>query len=92
MGLYSITNMPTALSGLEISGSADGELITIWAEDENGKGKWRMTDTYIGDHMLTKPAELRQMIAQEIAAAITKARDIGYQQALAQIRSTLGVK
>lgn len=96
MGLHSLTNVPSAASGLEIKPFVEGETIYIVCAPKNGK--WRdgnsvsMTTTFVGDHMLEKPQALREMYAHDLALVISMARDAGYAQAQAEIRAALGIR
>ena len=96
MGLYRLVNVPTEKSGLEIEGVVEGENVIIISKERGSK--WRdgksvsMAETFVGDHMLGMPAELRRMYAEDLAWAIRKARDAGYQHAQAEIRAALGIK
>lgn len=94
MGMYQLTNVPTEASGLEIRAIVDGENISVVCSKRNAAHNdyLRMTSTFVGDHMLSKPADLRGMYANDLATAIRLARDIGYQQAKAEIRDVLGIK
>ena len=91
--MYRLTNVPTEASGLEIKGVVDGEKIkVVCAKPHAAPNDWvMMTDTFVGDHMLAKPADLRRMYAEALATAIRMGRDAGYQQAKAEIRRVLGV-
>lgn len=62
MGIFQLTNVPTEASGLEIRGIVEGENISIvQAKPRAGPNDYlRMTSTYVGDHMLAKPDDLRR--------------------------------
>lgn len=96
MSIYSLVNVPRANGKLEIRGYVEGENIYIVAGERGSK--WRdgncvqMTNTFIGNHMLSMPDALRQMYADDIATAIRMGRDAGYAQAKAEIREALGIK
>jgi hypothetical protein len=95
MSIVSLTNVPSKDSNMEIRGHVEGENIYIIAAVKGSK--WRdghsvsMTTDFIGDHMMQKPHDLRQMYADSLAAAIRLGREAGYAQAQADIRAALGV-
>ena len=91
--MHSLTNVPTAASGLEIKGRVDGNDISVVCAKRHAPENdyLRMTSTFVGDHMLGKPDDLRQMYARDLATAIRMGRDAGYEQAKAEIRRVLGV-
>jgi hypothetical protein len=94
--MYSLVNVPTAASGVEIKGVVEGDHILIIAAEKGSK--WRdghsvmMADTWLGEHVLSAPEFLRQKYADDLATAIRMGRDAGYAQALADIRHLLGIK
>lgn len=96
MGIFSLTNVPAARDSREIKGVVEGPNIYIVAAEKGSK--WRdgnsvqMVMTQIGDHLLDKPDVLKQMYADDIANAIRLGRDAGYQQALREVRDTLGIR
>lgn len=93
MGVYSLTNVPTAQSKLEIKGFVEGELVYVLCCEKDSLGRdgrsSGMTSTFVGDHMLAKPAELRRMYADDLANAVRLGRDAGYEQAKAELRDWL---
>lgn len=91
--MYRLVNVPTETSELEINGIVDGETIRIVCQAKGSAPSDYiiMTDTYVGDHMFAKPADLRRMYANDLASAIRMARDAGYAQAQAEIRAALGI-
>jgi hypothetical protein len=93
VGLYQLTNVPTAASGLEVKVIVNGENIDIVCAKPHAAPNdyLRMTSTFVGDHMLAQPAALREMYGRDLAMVISKARDAGYAQAKAEIRAALGV-
>lgn len=94
--MFRLTNVPRANSGLEIKPHVEGETIYVLCGAKDSE--WRdgkavaMTDTYVGDHMFSKPDELRRMYANDLATAIRMARDVGYAQAMSDIRNLIGAK
>ena len=74
----------------------EGETIYIVAGEKNAQPFWRngrsvsVTEVYIPDHMLSKPQELREYIGRTIAGVIIRARDIGHEQAKAELREWIG--
>lgn len=93
--MYSLTNIPHKDSHVCIESRVDGQTVRLFAFDNKAKEGFRelgMDDFSIGDHMLSKPQELREMIGRALVHAITRARDVGYRQAQADIRHALGVK
>jgi hypothetical protein len=92
--MYSLTNVPKKSDDLEIKGIVDGENIRIVCAKRHADANddWLgMADSYLGDHMLTKPAALRKMYADDLVTAIRLARDAGYAQAQHDIRLALGI-
>jgi hypothetical protein len=96
MGLYSLVNVPRANDKVEIVGHVDGENVYVLCAEKGST--WRdgrstaMANTLVGDHMLSKPADLRRMYADDLATVIRLARDAGYSQAMADVRSLIGAK
>lgn len=90
--MYSMTNVPIAASRHQIKAHVNGENIDIRHVEQPGTMGWGMSSLYLGDHMLTRPEELRQMVGDAIAFAITAGRDAGYRQAQADIRQSMGAK
>ena len=94
--MHRLVNVPHKNSKSEIRAVVEGNQITIIAADPGST--WRdghsvmMTDEYIGDHMLAKPQELRELVGRSLAIAIEMARDIGYAQAMADVRGLIGAK
>ncbi len=96
--MYRIVNVPRAADKrVRLEASTDGQsaMVRVVELDReppyNSCGVW---DVYIGDHMFEadKRDDLRKMVAEAVANAITNGRDIGYLQAQADIRAALGVK
>lgn len=87
--MYQLTNVPTAVSRNQIKARVDGSDISIRCVEEAGTMGVSMTSIHIGDHMLTKPEALREMVGKEICDAIRLARDAGYRQGIAAIRRVL---
>ena len=93
--MWSLTNVPPASAKeIEMRAIVEGQNIKIVrAKKHAAENDWvRMVDFFVGDHMLAKPDDLRQMIGDNIIAAILRARDAGYAQAKAEIRSALGIE
>jgi hypothetical protein len=91
VGICQLTNVPTAASKLEIRAIVEGENIDIVCSERNSENYIRMTSTFVGDHMLAKPEDLRRMYADDLATAIRLARDAGYRQAKAELRTWLDI-
>jgi hypothetical protein len=93
MGIHSLTNVPTAASKVEIRTVVDGENVMIVSASKYAEPDdyLVMTSTFIGNHMMAKPDDLRRMYASDLAIAIALARDAGYHQAKAEIRDALGI-
>lgn len=60
--MHSLTNVPTAASGLEVKTVIDGQEIKIVCAERNADpNHWSvMTSVHVGDHMLQKPDALRE--------------------------------
>lgn len=94
MGLYRLTNIPKSGNGMEIRGIVRDENIIIAAarRDAAPNDYAIMGTTMVGDHMLARGDDLRRMVAADLVAAISAARDAGYEQARADIRYALGIR
>lgn len=96
--MYRLTNVPRGKDPNAIVGEVSGATINIINRSLETKAQqmdrsgWVMTDFSIGDHLMEKPELLRQMVADTVATAIRMARDVGYKQALADVRAALGVE
>ena len=94
--MHSLANVPTKTSGLHICTQVDGPAIHILRSLEP-TAKWGdgksilMTSLHVGDHMMQKPNDLREMYGRDIAMAIRLGRDAGYAQAQADIKAALGL-
>lgn len=76
--MYRLVNIPEARSGVAITCEVEEDAFHLKGMYGSTMGRiYRTTDS---------------MIASDIARAVTLARDIGYQHALADIRKTLGIK
>jgi hypothetical protein len=91
--MHQLTNVPTEASLCRIEASVNGETIEIRCVEKRGdRPGIGMSSLYVGDHMLSKPEALRQMIGDAICLAIRAGRDAGYHQAKAEIRAALGIE
>jgi hypothetical protein len=91
MGIFSVVNVPTAASKLEMRPIIDGENISIVCSEPGSNDYVAITSTFVGNHMFSRPEDLRRMYANDLIAVIRMARDIGYHQAKADIRAVLEV-
>lgn len=93
--MWSLVNVPPACAKeIKIRAIVEDETIKIVrAKKSATENDWLgMGDFFVGDHMLARPDDLRQMIGRELVSAIIMARDAGYAQAQAEIRDALGIK
>lgn len=94
--MHRLTNVPTKDQDreIEIRVVVDGSNIKIVrAKRDAAKDDWAgMTEVYVGDHMLSRPDDLRRMIGDAVASAIRLGRDAGYNQAKREIRNALGIE
>jgi hypothetical protein len=70
-----------------------GNDVILWCVRKSDGRSAKMGTTYVGAHMLVADnhADLLKLIGRDLIAAITKARDVGYAHAQADIRKALGV-
>jgi hypothetical protein len=93
--MYNIVNIPHHKDRRQIGCRVDGETVRLVAVDRTapeGFQELGMDTMYVGDHMLTKPEGLREMIGLALVHAVIRGREVGYRQAQADIREALGVK
>lgn len=95
--MYRIVNVPHASNKrAELQTSVEGQTVYVRVVDPQGESPYNSSgvcDMFIGDHMFEpdKRESLRRMVGQAIITAIENAREVGYRQAQADIRSALGV-
>lgn len=101
MSIYNLTNVPRASQKtLQIRGEVDGEMVRVVCVQERTpygaacEHSSDMCSTYVGAHMFEPQnhALLRKMFADSLASAIRMARDVGYRQAMAELRELIGAK
>lgn len=93
--MYRLVNIPHKDSRVEVDSKVEGETVKLFASDKQASEGFReltMDTLYIGDHMFDKPEALREMVGRALVHAVTRARDVGYMQAQADIRDALGIK
>jgi hypothetical protein len=92
--MYSLTNIPHHKARAEVDSRVEGESVRLVAYDRQAPEGFQdltMDTMFIGDHMLSKPQALREMVGRALVHAVIRARDVGYRQAQADIRDALGI-
>jgi hypothetical protein len=85
-----LVNVPTRDSKTEIFPAV--KYCTIEIRAGSAEHSLRMGDCYLSEHLIARPDDLRLWVGRTIAAAIIQAREAGYRQALASVRSAIGIE
>lgn len=84
-----LRNLPHRKSKIGLIPKADHDSIAIRLEGTNfDVYRLTLTDSFLSAH----PNTVRAILGGEIAALVIIARDIGYEQAIQDVRDLLGIK